>query len=97
MVINQELKKNHSGTHPVQEYEDIHMPKNTPLGLYISGFAFLFSFGIIWHIYWLVPVALLGVILCVAYRSFDYDIDYYVPAAEVKRIEERNARHASHN
>ena len=90
-------EKNDSATHQAKEYEDIHMPKNTPMGLYISGFAFLFSFGIIWHIYWLVPAALLGVIFCVVYRSFDYDIDYYVPAAEVKRIEERNARHTSHN
>src|SRR5207237_1039048 len=35
------------------DYEDIHMPKNTPMGIYISIFAFLFGFAMIWHIFWL--------------------------------------------
>ena len=78
------------GEHHIdRHYEDIHMPKNSPIGILIAGFTFVLCFGLIWHIYWLVPVSLLGIISCVLRRSFDYDIDYVVPAAEVKKIEER--------
>jgi cytochrome o ubiquinol oxidase subunit I len=68
-------------------YEDIHMPKNSSLGFIISVFAFLFGFGIIWHMMWLVAVGLLGCFIGVMARSFDYNIDYYVSASEVAAIE----------
>ncbi len=70
-------------------YEDIHMPKNTPMGIYIALFSFLFAFGIIWHIIWLAILGLVAVIVCVVVRSFDYDTNYYIPAAEVALIEGR--------
>ena len=73
----------------MRPYEDIHMPKNTAMGIYIATLSFLFAFGIIWHIIWLAVVAILGVVVCVVARSFDYDIDYYIPAAEVARTEGR--------
>lgn len=81
--------KQHNQLIPSPKYEDIHMPKNTPLGLYIAGFAFVFSFGLIWYIWWLAAVGLLGVIVGAIYRLSlpDDDIYYYVPAAEVERIE----------
>jgi cytochrome o ubiquinol oxidase subunit 1 len=69
------------------EYEEIHMPKNTAMGLYISGFAFLFSFGAIWYITWLALFGLAGVIICLIIRLSNDNIDYYLPASEVKRIE----------
>ena len=68
-------------------YKDIHMPKNSSLGFIISVFAFFCGFGIIWHIYWLVFVGLLGCLVGVLCRSFDYNIDYYVKAEEVAKIE----------
>ena len=73
----------------MRPYEDIHMPKNTAMGIYIATLSFLFAFGIIWHMIWLAVVAILGVVVCVVARSFDYDIDYYIPAAEVARTEGR--------
>lgn len=73
-------------THP-PKYEDIHMPKNTPMGLYIAGFSFLFSFAVIWYMAWLAVLALLGIIVCMIIRLSDDNVDYYVPAAEVERIE----------
>ncbi len=76
-------------------YVDIHMPKNTPMGIYIALFSFLFAFGIIWHIIWLAILGLVAVVVCVVVRSFDYDTDYYIPAAEVALIEGRmlNKKH----
>lgn len=78
------------------KYEDIHMPKDTPMGMYIAGFAFLLSFGLIWHIWWMAGLGLLGVITCMIIRLSDDNTDYYVPAAEVERIEAENARRMKH-
>jgi len=73
-------------------YTDIHLPKNTPMGMYIAGFSFLFGFAVIWHIWWLVPVALLGIMACVIIRVSDDDTSYYLPAAEVANIEATSTR-----
>ena len=68
-------------------YEDIEMPKNTAMGIYISGFAFLAGFGFVWHIIWAIALGLVGAIACVIVRSFDEHTEYVIPAAEVARIE----------
>jgi cytochrome o ubiquinol oxidase subunit 1 len=68
-------------------YEDIHMPKNTAMGVLIAGFSFIFGFAMIWQIIWLVAVGVLGIVACVIARSFDDDVDYYVKASEVAAIE----------
>jgi cytochrome o ubiquinol oxidase subunit I len=73
-------------------YTDIHMPKNTSVGFIIAIFAGLFGFGIIWHVWLLVIVGILGIIGSVIARSFDMDVDYYVPVSEVIRIENEHTK-----
>ena len=68
-------------------YEDIHMPRNTGAGIIISLFCFFMCFGLIWHIWAMVIVGLLGAILTFIGRSYDQDVDYIVPAHEVEKIE----------
>lgn len=77
-------------------YEDIHLPKNTPMGMYIAGFTFLFGFGFIWHIWWLVLASLFGIIICAIIRLSDDEIDYYIPAEEVARIEKELTERQRH-
>jgi len=72
---------------PEGKYEDIIMPKNTAMGIYISGFAFLMGFGFVWHIIWLILAGLVGAIACVVIRSFDEETEYIIPAAKVVEIE----------
>ncbi|WDS38136.1 cytochrome o ubiquinol oxidase subunit I [Pseudoxanthomonas sp.] len=71
-------------------YEDIHMPRNTGAGVIVSVFGGLLCFALIWHIWWLAIVGLVGAIGTFIARTYDRDVDYWVPAAEVERIE--NAR-----
>jgi len=86
-----EMKKN--GTHNKKhEYKDIEMPKNTALGLYISGFALVFGFAMVWHIFWLAMVCVVGGVVCMIIRTFDNETEYVVPAAEIERIELRNIK-----
>lgn len=73
-------------------YEDIVLPKNTAMGIYISGFAFLFGFAAVWQIVWLMLVGLTGAIVCLVIRSFDENTEYVIPAAEVARMETEAVR-----
>jgi cytochrome o ubiquinol oxidase subunit I len=70
-------------------YSDIWMPKNTGAGFYLGGLSFILGFALIWHIFWMAALALVGMIGIVIARSFDDDTEYKIPAAEVARIERR--------
>ena len=81
-----EMKKN--GRRFPKEYEDIEMPRNTGMGIYISGFAFILGFAIVWQVVWLGIIGLLGVIACIVIRSLDENTEYVLTAEEVKQMEE---------
>ncbi|MDB5175975.1 MAG: cyoB [Candidatus Saccharibacteria bacterium] len=68
-------------------YEDIWMPKNSGAGIIIAGFAFVLGFAIIWHIWWLAVIGLIGAITTGIIRTNNEDSEYLIPAAEVERIE----------
>ena len=68
-------------------YQDIHMPRNTAVGFVVGILAFIFSFAMIWHIWWLGIISLVATIGTLVIRSFNYDTDYYLKADEVERIE----------
>ncbi|MEM5401077.1 MULTISPECIES: cytochrome o ubiquinol oxidase subunit I [Paraburkholderia] len=72
------------------KYEDIHMPRNTGAGFIIAAFSLLFGFAIVWHMWLFAAVGLIGMIATFIARTYNQDVDYWVPAAEVERIE--NAR-----
>lgn len=69
------------------EYQDIHMPKNTAVGFVIGIVSAAFGFALIWHIWWLAIACSVVIFGALVHRTFNDDIDYYVPAAEVERIE----------
>lgn len=86
-----------SGSHSKnREYEEIHMPKNTSVGLIIGALGFTLGFGIIWHIWWMASISLIAMVGLAIYRSFDYHTDYYVTADEVK-IQEQKSNFISKN
>jgi cytochrome o ubiquinol oxidase subunit 1 len=70
-----------------QKYEDIEMPKNTAMGIYIAMLIFLVGFAMVWHIYWLAMVGIIGAIICVIIRTFDEHTEYTLSASDVSKIE----------
>jgi cytochrome o ubiquinol oxidase subunit 1 len=68
-------------------YEEIHMPRNTAAGLVISLSGAVMCFALVWHMWAVAALGLIGAITTFVVRSYNRDIDYYVPAAEVERIE----------
>ena len=77
---------------PQIRYEDVALPKNTGMGIYISGFAFLVGFAIVWHILWLALLGLVCIIACIILRSFDDDTEYELSAVEIERVEKSKIR-----
>jgi cytochrome o ubiquinol oxidase subunit 1 len=58
--------------------EPIELPKNSALGFVISGCAFAFGFGMIWHVWWLAALGLVAAILCLIYRSFEEETEHTI-------------------
>ncbi len=78
---------------PLVRYEDIFLPKRSPIGLLVGAFGFVFGFAAVWHIYWLMPISAMAIVAVLIARAFDEETEYRIPAAEVERTErERMAR-----
>ncbi|TKC85862.1 cytochrome o ubiquinol oxidase subunit I [Trinickia terrae] len=70
-------------------YKDIHMPSNTSAGFFIGMSALVLGFALVWHIWWLAAVGLFAIAAIVIGRSFGEHDGYYIPAAQVKAIEDK--------
>jgi len=68
-------------------YKAIEVPKNSPLALYIGGSSFLIGWGLIWHMFWLVPLGIIGTIGCLIVRLYDKHHEVEISAKEVAKIE----------
>lgn len=89
-------KRHESTLHTPARYDDIHLPKNTPMGMYIAAGSFIFGFAVIWHIWWLAAIGLLSAVAFVIIRSFDEDTEFTISAAEVAKIEAQRIRGGHH-
>lgn len=82
------------GEAPEQEkqYEDIHMPVNTPMGVYVGALCVAFGFAMTWHIFWLAIISFTAIGICVIIRLSGKDEHEVIPAEQVKKMEEAHLR-----
>jgi len=73
-------------------YEVIEMPCNTPTGFVTAFFATVTGFALIWHIWWLVVVGLIGAYAVFVAFAWRREEEQLIPAAEVARLD-RERRH----
>lgn len=69
------------------KFEDIELPKNSPIPVFIAAGAFMFGFGIIWHMWWMVVLGLLVSVISMLVRFMDEHTEYTIPAAEIAKKE----------
>jgi len=74
------------GIVPHAKYEDIHMPANTPIALYIGGFSLVFGFAMVWYIWWLAIASFVGMVACLLVRLSSKEKFVVIPAAEIKEF-----------
>jgi cytochrome o ubiquinol oxidase subunit 1 len=80
-------------TTPEPHYEAIEMPRNTPTGFVTAFFAVITGFALIWHIWWVVVVGLVGAYATFVAFAWRDIAARQIPAEEVARVDRAN-RHA---
>ncbi|MFZ1301483.1 MAG: cbb3-type cytochrome c oxidase subunit I [Candidatus Microsaccharimonas sp.] len=80
-------QKQKKKTNKAVEYTDIWLPKNSGAGVIVGFFALVFGGAIIWHMWWLMVIGLIGVVLTLIIRLTTDDTDYKLPAAKIAKHE----------
>ncbi|KQO61554.1 cytochrome o ubiquinol oxidase subunit I [Methylobacterium sp. Leaf87] len=77
---------------PVSGFNKIHMPRSTAAGIILGMLSIVFSFAMIWYIWWLAALSFVALAVVTIGHTFNYARDFYIPVDEVVRTE--NARTA---
>lgn len=70
-------------------YEEISVPKNSWVGVFVGGFAFIFGFAVVWHIVWLAALALAAVLAVIIIRISEDDTERTISITEIAKTEDR--------
>ncbi len=70
-------------TYDRSDYVDIWLPKNSSVGLIIGVLSAAFGFAVIWHLWWLAIIALIGIIITVIKRTLNDDSEHHISANEL--------------
>ena len=81
--------KRRGAVRPTTGFKSIHMPKNTAAGVIIAGLSTAFGFALIWHMWLAAGLAFAAVVVATIVHTFNYKRDFYIPADEVTRSEDR--------
>ena len=87
-VKQRALQQAKPGNEP--SYQEIEMPRNSPTGFVCAFFSTVMGFALIWHIWWLVGVAILGAFATFVVFAWRDRSEYSIPAEEVARSDQAN-------
>jgi cytochrome o ubiquinol oxidase subunit 1 len=78
---------------PVSEaqYHSIHLPKSNPTGFYLAFFTAIMGFALIWHIWWMASMGVLGCSAIILRQAFRTDSEVEIPAQELAAADSRFA------
>ncbi|HEY1637388.1 MAG TPA: cytochrome o ubiquinol oxidase subunit I, partial [Rhizomicrobium sp.] len=68
-------------------YQPIEMPRNSPTGFVCAFFATIIGFALVWHIWWLMIVGLVGAYVTFVVFAWRDVPEYIIPADEVARLD----------
>ena len=72
-----------------EQYQRIHMPKNTWAGVVIGGASLAFGFAMVWWIWWMAILSGGAMLAAWIVYAFSDDKDYYVEVDEILAIEQK--------
>ena len=76
---------------PPRTYTAVHLPRNNPTGVFLAFFATVLGFALIWRIWWLAILGLLGVIAVTLRQAWRTEGEVAVSATEVEAFERTHA------
>jgi cytochrome o ubiquinol oxidase subunit 1 len=68
-------------------YEPLEVPRNTPVGVILAFFSVIAGFALIWHIWWLAIIGLIGLAVTALSHAWSVDREMVIPADEVAAFE----------
>jgi len=74
------------------DYKPIEMPRNSPTGFITAFFCTITGFALIWHIWWLVALGLVGAYAVFVWFAWRDHEEYVVPAEEVAQVDRERRR-----
>jgi cytochrome o ubiquinol oxidase subunit 1 len=72
------------------KYEAIEVPRNSPTGFITAFFAVVTGFSLIWHIWWLVVLGLVGAYATFVVLAWRDVVETTIPVEEVARVDRAN-------
>jgi len=72
-------------------FPDLHIPRNTPVGVFLAFFAVILGFALIWRIDWLAAIGLVGAVAVALWESWKTDLEVRVPSQEIAAFERAHA------
>ena len=66
----------------------IELPRNSPTGFITAFFAVVTGFALIWHIWWMAVLGVLGAFVTLLFFAFRREEEIEVPVAEIDRVEQ---------
>jgi cytochrome o ubiquinol oxidase subunit I len=76
---------------PARTYRPIEVPRNSAVGFVTAFFAVVIGFALIWHIWWLAVLGLLGAFAAILVFAFRDDAEIEISVEQIARLE-RDAR-----
>ena len=74
---------------PLTGFRAIHMPRNTGTGVILGLLSVVFSFAMIWYIWWLAAFSFAAMLVVTIVHTFNYNRDFHIPAETVIRSEDQ--------
>ena len=75
------------------DYKSIELPRNNPTGFIAAFFAVVTGFALIWHIWWMVTIGLIGAFSTFVSFGWRNRYEYELPKTQLATIDEKR-RHA---
>jgi cytochrome o ubiquinol oxidase subunit 1 len=79
--------KQRGSTQVEPSYEPIEVPRNSATGVVIAFFASVAGFALIWHIWWMAVVGLIGAAITLLAFGWSEDREREIPAPEMAQME----------
>jgi cytochrome o ubiquinol oxidase subunit 1 len=86
-VTKQRLRARQEQPAPARDYEPIEMPKNSPTGFITAFFAVVTGFALIWHIWWMAALGVLGAFVTLVVFAFRDEDEVEIPAEQIAQFD----------
>src|SRR5271168_438029 len=89
-IAKKQAQRNPEHLNQSGEYKPIEMPKNSPIGFINAFFAVVTGFALIWHIWWMAGLGLIGAFMTFLFFAFRDEDEVTVPVEQIVQFERRH-------